>query len=265
MELDATARVTETESIGAVFTRVRSGRTPMISVVVPAMNEAKNLPHVLPLIPSWIDEVILVDGNSTDDTVAVARKLMPDIVVVGQLRPGKGAALMSGFRAARGEIIIMLDADGSTDPREIPAFVGALLSGADFVKGSRFLQGGGTLDMEWYRRLGNWGLVKLVSLRFGGHFSDLCYGYAGFWRDVLDRMSLDNDIGFEIETSMNVQALLADLKITEVASVENRRIHGKSNLRTFPDGWRVLKTIMRLGAQTPPRASVPVAVRQQRH
>ena len=73
MELDATARVTETESIGAVFTRVRSGRTPMISVVVPAMTEAKNLPHVLPLIPSWIDEVILVDGNSTDVTVAVAR------------------------------------------------------------------------------------------------------------------------------------------------------------------------------------------------
>lgn len=239
----------------ARLNRMPDGRTPTISVVIPAMNEAENLPHVLPHIPSWVDEIVLVDGNSVDDTVAVARELVPDIVVVGQDRPGKGAALTAGFRAARGEIIVMLDADGSTDPREIPAFIGALLSGADFVKGSRFLQGGGTLDMEWYRRLGNWGFVKLVSLRFGGHFTDLCYGYAAFWRDVLDGMSLEDDVGFEIETSMNVQALLTKLKITEVASTEQSRIHGKSNLRTFPDGWRVLTKIMQLSI-LPPQASI---------
>lgn len=251
MKVDLNLRNVEGEIRNAQFNRAPYDGVPSISAVIPAMNEAKNLPHVLPYIPTWIDEVILVDGDSTDDTVAVARQLMPGIVVVGQDRPGKGAALMSGFRAAKGEIIVMLDADGSTDPREIPAFVGALLAGADFVKGSRFLQGGGTHDMEWYRRLGNWGLMKLVSLRFGGNFSDLCYGYAAFWRDVLDRMSLDQDVGFEIETSMNVQALLSNLKITEVASTEKRRIHGKSNLRTIPDGWRVLSTIMRLSGRTP--------------
>lgn len=252
-------------AVNARLEHAISNAAPTITVVIPAMNEAENLPHVLPFIPAWIDEVILVDGNSKDNTVAVARKLRPDIVVVGQDKPGKGAALMSGFCAAKGEIIVMLDADGSTDPREIPAFIGALLSGADFVKGSRFLQGGGTLDMEWYRRLGNWGLVKLVSLRFGGNFSDLCYGYAAFWRDVLDRMSLDEAVGFEIETSMNVQALLSNLRITEVASIERRRIHGKSNLRTIPDGWRVLSTIIRLGSQSfPPGVPKPVRVARSR-
>ncbi|WMT87940.1 glycosyltransferase family 2 protein [Pelagibacterium sp. 26DY04] len=255
MKIELDHRIQKRNSADPGFIRQKHRNTPVISVVIPAMNEARNLPHVLPLIPRWVDEVVLVDGNSQDDTVAVAQRLMPDIVIVGQDRPGKGAALMSGFRAARGEIIVMLDADGSTDPREIPAFVGALLSGADFVKGSRFLQGGGTLDMEWYRRLGNWGLVKLVSLRFGGNFSDLCYGYAAFWRDVLDRMSLDDAVGFEIETSMNVQALLSNLKITEVASTEQRRIHGKSNLRTIPDGWRVLTTIMRLSSR--PQRELP--------
>jgi hypothetical protein len=141
----------------------------------------------------------------------------------------------------------MIDADGSMDPGEIPAFVGALLAGADFVKGSRFMQGGGTGDMEWYRFLGNWCFVKLVTWRFGGRFSDLCYGYIGFWRSILPQMSLENDDGFEIETSMNVQALTCGLVVHEVPSIEAPRIHGVSNLRTIPDGWRVLMKIVRLG------------------
>lgn len=225
---------------------------PSISVVIPAMNEEQNLPYVLPRIPKWVDEIILVDGNSKDATVAVARELIPDIRVVQQDRKGKGAALRCGFKAARGEIIVMLDADGSTDPGEIPAFVGALLSGADFVKGSRFLQGGGTDDMEWYRFLGNWGLVRLVKMRFGGKFTDLCYGYNAFWRDALERLSIDEVDGFEIETSLNIQALRAHLKIAEVPSMEARRVHGASNLRTIPDGWRVLSTIMKLSMSPPP-------------
>jgi glycosyltransferase involved in cell wall biosynthesis len=235
---------------------------PSVSVVIPAMNEEKNLPYVLSRIPHWVSEVVLVDGNSTDATVSVARELLPDIIVVGQDRPGKGAALRSGFKASRGDIIVMLDADGSTDPAEIPAFVGALLAGADFVKGSRFLQGGGTDDMEWYRWLGNWGFVTMVKLRFGCKFTDLCYGYNAFWRDVLPRLSLETDDGFEIETSMNVQAVLAHLNVREVASKESRRVYGKSHLRTIPDGWRVLSTIVRMGVAGQPKARVPASTRR---
>ena len=231
---------------------------PTVSVVVPAKNEGRNLPFVLGRIPTWVGEIILVDGNSSDDTVAVARQHVPDIAVITQDRPGKGAALRCGFAAARGDIIVSLDADGSTDPAEIPVFVGALLSGADFVKGSRFLQGGGTDDMEWYRWLGNWGFVRLVKLRFGGKFTDLCYGYNAFWRDVLPLMQLDRDDGFEIETSMNLQALRAGLNIKEVPSMEYPRIHGRSNLRTIPDGWRVLSTIIRAATTRPPRSTAPL-------
>ncbi|MGB8816666.1 MAG: glycosyltransferase family 2 protein [Rhizobiaceae bacterium] len=220
---------------------------PRVSVIVPTKNEAANLPHVLPRIPTWVDEVILVDGNSSDGTVEVARQLLPHIIVVQQDRRGKGAALRCGFAAARGDIIVTLDADGSADPSEIPSYIGALLAGADFVKGSRFVQGGETEDMEWYRRLGNWGLVQLVRVAFGGRFTDLCYGYNAFWRDILPYMNLEDADGFEIETAMNVQALLAKLKISEVASKEFPRINGVSNLKTFPDGWRVLSTIVKLG------------------
>ncbi len=215
-----------------------------VSVVIPAMNEARNLPHVLPRIPDWVDEVLLVDGRSTDQTPDVARSLLPSIRIVEQQGKGKGAALRSGFAAATGDIIVMLDADGSMDPAEIPAYVGQLLAGADFVKGSRFSQGGGTSDMTGLRRAGNWGLTQLVRALFGGRFSDLCYGYAAFWARVLPTLALTAD-GFEIETEMNVRALHAKLRVAEVPSFEADRIHGASNLRTIPDGWRVAKSISR--------------------
>ena len=218
--------------------------TPTVSAVIPALNEAENLSYVLPRIPSFVDEVLLVDGHSTDGTVEVARRLRPDIRVVQQQGRGKGAALRTGFAAAKGDIIVMLDADGSTNPAEIPAFVAALLAGADFAKGSRFLQGGGTSDMPFYRRWGNAAFVGLVRLLFGGEFSDLCYGYNAFWARVLPTLNLDGD-GFEIETMMNVRALVAGLKIAEVPSFEAERVYGEGRLKTFPDGWRVLKTIFK--------------------
>ncbi|MCL5256801.1 MAG: glycosyltransferase family 2 protein [Chloroflexi bacterium] len=213
-----------------------------VSVVVPALNEAENLPHVLPRIPAWVDEVILVDGFSTDGTAEVARQLWPGIRVVNQEGKGKGAALRAGFAAARGNIIVMLDADGSTDPQEIPAFVESLLGGADFVKGSRFCHGGGTADMPLHRRLGNAGFVFLVRLLFGGRYTDLCYGYNAFWSDVVPLLGLDGD-GFEIETMMNVRAIQRGLIVAEVPSFEARRVYGEGRLRTIPDGWRVFKTI----------------------
>jgi glycosyltransferase involved in cell wall biosynthesis len=225
------------------FDRRRRSR-PTVSVVIPTLNEEPNLPFVLPKLGGWIDEVIIVDGRSTDQTLAVARELLPEVRIVHQTGKGKGDALRAGFEAATGDLIIMLDADGSTDPREIPAFVGALAAGAEFVKGTRFAQGAGTEDMSLIRKLGNHGLVYLVRLLFGGNFSDLCYGYISFWKRVLPQLDLDSD-GFEIETQMNLQALTAGLRIVEIPSFERMRIHGKSNLRTIPDGWSVLKTIVR--------------------
>lgn len=214
-----------------------------VSVVIPTLNEAKNLPHVLPGIPDWVHEVVLVDGGSTDGTVEMAKELRDDVVIIEDLTPGKGAALRRGFDVAEGEIIVMIDADGSMNPGEIPAFVGVLVGGADFAKGSRFCHGGGTSDMEWYRKIGNWGLTQAVRLGFGGRYSDLCYGYNAFWSSAIDRLELDAD-GFEIETLMNIRALTAGLSVTEVPSFESERIYGSSHLNTVTDGWRVLKTII---------------------
>lgn len=242
--------------------RLQRMKQPRVSVVIPALNEAENLPHVLPRIPRWIDEVVLVDGGSSDGTVEVARALWPAVRIVQQEGKGKGAALRSGFAAASGDVIVMLDADGSTDPTEIPAFLGALLAGADFVKGSRFVQGAGTADMPFYRRLGNLCFVMLVRLLFGCRYTDLCYGYNAFWKAALQRLHLDGD-GFEIETIMNVRALRAGLKVVEVPSFEARRVYGTGRLRTIPDGWRVLKAIWREWRSPAPREPIPDAARRR--
>ncbi len=227
---------------------------PLVSVIVPAMNEARNLPYVFARMPKDIHEVILVDGNSTDDTVDTARRLRPDVRVLAQPRWGKGDALRTAFAAVTGNIIVTLDADGSADPAEIPTFVEHLLAGADFAKGSRFLGAGGSADITRIRRLGNWGLSRTANILYGSRYTDLCYGYNAFWIHCLPCISLDVP-GFEVETLMNLRIVSAGLKISEVPSYEAKRIHGVSNLNAVRDGSRVLQTIIKEWGRTQRLAS----------
>jgi glycosyltransferase involved in cell wall biosynthesis len=217
---------------------------PSVSVVVPAKNEARNLEHVFGTIPDWVDEVVLVDGHSIDDTVAEAQRLLPTVKVVHQQGRGKGDALMAGFEVAKGDIIVMMDADGSTDGAEIPRFVAALTTGADFAKGSRFASGGGSDDITFSRHLGNKILSALVNIAFKTRYTDLCYGYNAFWAKHLSKLDLNCD-GFEIETVMNVRAAKAGLAIQEIPSYEHLRLHGMSNLRVMRDGLRIGRFIVR--------------------
>jgi glycosyltransferase involved in cell wall biosynthesis len=189
-------------------------------------------------------EVLLVDGHSVDDTVATARSLMPDIRVVTQPGRGKGDALRAGFKAARGDVVIAIDADGSTDPREIPAFVAALVDGADFVKGTRFAYGGGTSDMTLTRKVGNWGFTVMARVLLGARYTDFCYGYFGFWRSLLPILDLKSD-GFEIECECNCRAAVTKMNIVEVPSFEHDRVAGEAHLRPFHDGWRVLSELVK--------------------
>jgi glycosyltransferase involved in cell wall biosynthesis len=216
---------------------------PTVTVVIPARNEAANLPHVFATLPRWVDEIILVDGHSVDGTVEVAEALCPQAKIIAQSGQGKGDALLAGFAAATGDIIVTIDADGSTDGAEIILFVGALVAGADFAKGSRFSGSGGSEDITGVRRYGNRVLSILVNRLFRTQFTDLCYGYNAFWARHLSALELDC-AGFEVETLMNIRAAKAGLKIHEVPSFERCRLFGASNLRAVRDGWRILKVIL---------------------
>jgi Glycosyl transferase family 2 len=231
---------------------------PRISVVVPARNEARNLEVVLPVVAAVrpaVHEIIVVDGHSGDDTVAITRRIAPTARIITQSRSGKGNALACGFAAVTGDVVVMLDADGSADPAEIPAFVAALVAGADFAKGRRFAAGGGSHDITWLRRWGNAALNAVANTLFSTAHTDLCYGYNAFWTEllpVLDLPSVDAPVppagmlwgdGFEIETVLACRVAVAGLAVTEVPSFERDRIFGHTNLRTFVDGARVLRTL----------------------
>jgi glycosyltransferase involved in cell wall biosynthesis len=217
---------------------------PRISVVIPTLNEAANLPHVFARMPDGLFEIVIVDGHSSDSTVEVARSLRPEVRVILQSGKGKGNALASGFAAARGDIIVMLDADGSTDPAEIPQYIEPLLDGADFAKGSRFARGGHSDDITPLRAGGNRVLNSVVNVLFGTRYTDLCYGYNAFWSHCLPHMNVTCD-GFEVETLINVRVARAGLVVAEVPSVEHERLFGESKLNARRDGMRVLRTIIR--------------------
>lgn len=215
-----------------------------VTVVVPAMNEERNIAWVLDRIPAYVDEVLLVDGHSRDATVQTARQARSDIRVVAQRGSGKGAAMRTGFEEAVGDYVVVLDADGSMDPSEIDYYVTALDQGYDLVKGSRQLPGAGSLDITPVRRLGNRVLVTAVNVVWGSEFTDLCYGYLAFRRDKLDDLALSGR-GFEIETEIAVNAITAGLRIAEVPTVELLRQHGTSNLNAWKDGRRILGFLTR--------------------
>ncbi len=252
----------------------RNLKSPRVSVVIPTLNEAKNLPLVMPRMPEGLFEVLIVDGDSSDGTVEVARELRPDVRTVEQTGRGKGNALYTGFAAARGDILVTLDADGSADPDEIPRFVSALVAGADVAKGSRFAQGGGSADITRTRRIGNRALCTLVNGIYGTCYTDLCYGYNAFWADCLPALSTPRPLyapepglesplgeGFEVETVLNVRAAKGALRVWEVPSYELRRIHGQSNLKAIRDGLRVVRTIWgespAISARYSPLAAAP--------
>lgn len=215
-----------------------------VSVVIPTKNEARNIAWVLHHMDPIVDEVVIVDFKSTDGTVDIARMIRPDVVVVNHPLAGKGEAVRAGLAAAHGDFVVMIDADGSMDPAEIQAFVERLADGHDLAKGSRFIAGGGTADMTWLRRSGNAALVILSNMLLGTRHSELCYGFMAFRRSRIEELAL-RSTGFEIETEIVVRAARIGLSVVEVPSFESPRRHGVSNLHTFRDGWRVLRTLIR--------------------
>jgi glycosyltransferase involved in cell wall biosynthesis len=220
---------------------VRVGR-PTVTALICALNEAENLRHVIPGIPEWVDEILLVDGNSTDGTVRVAQELNPATRVVYQRGRGKGVALRQGVEQATGDIVVMLDADGETDPVDMDGFVQPLLDGYDFAKGTRFSEG--YKNKPFRRKIGNIVIVWAFNLLYGERYTDLCSGYNAFWRSVVDKVDLWDKNGWNYEPLLIARVHRAGLKIIEVPQRHQGRVSGDSKLPDWQQGFAAMKTVV---------------------
>jgi glycosyltransferase involved in cell wall biosynthesis len=216
-----------------------------VGVVIPAYNEEKNLGDVLyRLNRIGYGNVLVIDGLSNDGTLQVAAQNGAEIVL--QDGRGKGQAirqvLNNGYLDS--DALVMMDADGSMSPEEIPRFVQGLRDGADVVKGSRFIAGGGTSDITITRRIGNTLMTSIVNILCGSNYTDLCYGFVAFNKKAIQMLApvLESN-NFEIETEIFIKAQKLGLKVLEVPSFEYPRKSGKSNLKIFRDGFKIVKTI----------------------
>lgn len=219
-------------------------KRPYISIVIPTLNEEKNIRSAIKGVKATMKgfnyEIIVVDKFSSDKTVEYSKALGARIVYAGK---GKGYGLRRGFAESKGDIIISMDADLSNRPNEIKLIVAGLETGYDICMGSRFITGGGSEDISFLRMFGNKFFVGLVNMIYHSNYTDMCYGYRGFRKKIIKRLGLKS-IGFGIETEISIKAKKAGLRILEVPSFEKRRGSGESNLRTFKDGYVILRTIL---------------------
>lgn len=232
----------------------------LISLVIPTKNEKINLKKLLPLIPEYIDEVIIVDANSRDGTAEFANMAEAVNKVFIQSSPGKGSALCIGLQNAKHEYILCMDSDGSMSPKEFPLILDHLIfSKADVVKGSRYLVGGGSDDLSVFRSLGNRVLLAITKILYKCTWTELAYGYFGLSAAAVRNLDLADITkklpsglifkkeaygqGFEIEAVVFCRAVRRNLKIMEFPSYEQSRWNGTSNLKAIKDGARVLIAI----------------------
>jgi len=215
----------------------------LVSIVIPTYNEEKTIAHVIrgvrKQLKDYKHEIIVVDKPGKDRTAQIAKSLGAKVIYD---TVGKGSALVKGLRAARGSVLVSMDADLSNEVRELPLLIDGIAIGYDICMGSRFITGGGTEDMPFFRRFGNKVFVMLVNVFFGSNYSDMCYGYRSFRKGVVERLGL-KEKGFGIETEINIKAAKKKLKVLEIPSNEKKRNAGEGKLRTFHDGWVILKAI----------------------
>ncbi len=221
-----------------------------VSIVVPTLNEERNIGPMLDGVKAQLDdlyryEIIVVDGGrggpSKDGTVQIAKRKGARILYDYN---GKGSALIHGLNSAKGDVVVMMDADLSHEPKELRLLIDGINVGYDVCMGSRFIIGGGSADMPFFRVFGNKVFVTLVNIIFGSNYTDMCYGYRSFRKGVAQKLRL-REAGFGIETEINIKAKKAGLRIIEVPSYEKKRVSGEGKLRSFNDGLAILRTIFK--------------------
>ena len=219
-----------------------------VTVIIPALNERESIGQVLASIPTAaVDEIIVVDGGSSDDTVSLAEA--SGARVVHESRRGYGRACAVGVSAARGDVVVFLDADGADDPTQIPDLLAPMLAGrADMVLGSRLAGEMGAGAMPWHQRFGNWLSAWLIWRLYGLPLTDLS-PLRAVKREMLLGLEM-REMTYGWPTEMIVKAARRGWRVVEVPVRYRPRMGGKSKISGTVRGtvlatWYILSTIFR--------------------
>ena len=213
-----------------------------VSIVIPTLDEADCIHQTLSEIPAGLaDEIIVVDANSPDGTADIVRKFGHKVIL--QKSKGFGGGFAEGIEAAQGHIVILMNGDGSMNPKDIPEMVDKIKKGYDCVFAVRYAPGCGSEDDDWVHHFGNMLFTFLVNLIHKVFISDALYFFVAFRRDKISIINAQS-LGFSYCVEFLIQAHKAGLKISQVPSRERSRIAGNSKVNTFIDGLKILKMII---------------------
>jgi len=209
-----------------------------VCILIPTLNEEETIGGVISSFKrQGFDNILVIDGNSTDSTRAIAKRAGARVVI--QRGKGKGAAVRQAFELIDSDIIVMIDGDGTYLPTEVQRLIEPIERGeAEHVIGNRFAYGGAFAILH---RLGNWVLNKIFSIGYGLELQDILSGYRAFTKGAVKKMTLRKE-GFEIEAEMTVESVKRGIKLKEVP-ISYRKRRGKSKLNFFRDGMRITYTL----------------------
>lgn len=217
-----------------------------VSLLIPTRNEEGCIGQVLKEVNKKIvDEIIIIDGKSEDNTVNEAKhELRSQDKVIIQKNSGYGDAFIEGFEASKGDIIIMMDGDGSHDPKTIQNLIKKVEQGYEYVMASRYTKGGKSEDDTLLRFTGNKVFTWLTNVVHGTSVTDSLYLYTAITREGFKKLDLSSP-GFEFCTEIIVKAHRAGLKFAEIPAIERPRIAGRSKVNAFWHGLKILRMILR--------------------
>lgn len=220
-----------------------------VSVVAVCLNEAESILKILDNVPkNLVDEILVVDGYSKDNTFEIVKKSGYNII--RQEGKGRGAAFKTGFKKVKGDLVVMLSTDGNERPGDIRKLIDKVNDGYDMVIATRFGLGRSE-DVTFIRNIGNYIFTFLCNVAGGLHITDSMNGFRIMRRDALKKMNIESD-RFDIEGEITIKAGKLKLKVGEIPTVEDPRLHSDSRLRTFRDGYIILRRIFKEALREPP-------------